>query len=79
MPFAGVDPMAVTAIQQIVRRLATSGMGVLVSDHSVRETLQVCDRVYVMNLGKVVESGTPEEIASSDVARKMYLGEDFRL
>ncbi|MEZ7891053.1 MAG: LPS export ABC transporter ATP-binding protein [Candidatus Wallbacteria bacterium] len=78
-PFAGVDPIAVFDIQEIVRTLKQKGLGVLITDHSVRETLQITDRAYVMNNGKVLISGTPDEIAASETARKIYLGENFSL
>lgn len=78
-PFAGVDPIAVIDIQKIIGLLTKKGIGVLISDHNVRETLGVCDDAYIMNNGAVIESGTPEKIASSEVARKIYLGEEFRL
>ena len=78
-PFAGVDPIAVLDIQNIIAMLKSRGIGVLISDHNVRETLCVCDNAYIMSDGKVIESGTPEEIASSDIARRIYLGESFTL
>ena len=78
-PFAGVDPIAVIDIQNIIALLKERGIGVLISDHSVRETLGVCDNAYIMSDGKVIESGTPETIAQSDIARRIYLGEGFTL
>jgi len=78
-PFAGVDPIAVIDIQNIIVMLKERGIGVLISDHNVRETLGVCDSAYIMSDGKVIESGSPEEIASSDIARRIYLGEGFTL
>ncbi|MFZ7126947.1 MAG: LPS export ABC transporter ATP-binding protein [Desulfobacterales bacterium] len=78
-PFAGVDPLAVLDIKKIIRHLRERGIGVLISDHNVRETLEVCDRGYILNQGKVIEAGTPQEIISSDTARKTYLGEEFRM
>jgi lipopolysaccharide export system ATP-binding protein len=78
-PFAGIDPIAVTDIQRIVEHLKERGIGVLISDHNVRETLGVCDRAYILNEGVLMESGTPEVIASSSVAREIYLGESFQL
>ncbi|MCW7752825.1 LPS export ABC transporter ATP-binding protein [Desulfobotulus sp. H1] len=78
-PFAGVDPMAVSDIQGIIAYLTQRGIGVLISDHNVRETLGVCDTAFILHSGKVVESGSPEAIASSPVARKNYLGDGFRL
>lgn len=78
-PFAGIDPIAVIDIQNIVTDLKSRGIGILISDHNVRETLGVCDRGYILNQGKVLESGTPEEIAASSVAREIYLGDKFKL
>ncbi len=77
-PFTGVDPIAVAEIQKIVRRLVKSGIGILITDHNVRETLGICDRAYIVNEGNVLEEGTPEKIASSTQARKFYLGEGFK-
>jgi lipopolysaccharide export system ATP-binding protein len=77
-PFTGVDPIAVAEIQKIVRRLVKSGIGVLITDHNVRETLGICDRAYIVNEGNILEEGTPDKIASSAQARKFYLGEGFR-
>ncbi|WP_300671763.1 LPS export ABC transporter ATP-binding protein [Desulfoluna sp.] len=78
-PFAGVDPIAVIDIQNIIAMLKENGIGVLISDHNVRETLGVCDNAYIMSDGKVIATGSPEEIASSDIARRIYLGESFTL
>ncbi|MGE5303222.1 MAG: LPS export ABC transporter ATP-binding protein [Alphaproteobacteria bacterium] len=77
-PFTGVDPIAVAEIQKIIRRLVKSGIGILITDHNVRETLGICDRAYIVNEGNVLEEGTPEKIASSPQARKFYLGEGFK-
>ena len=77
-PFTGIDPIAVAEIQKIVRRLTSSGIGILITDHNVRETLGICDRAYIVNEGTVLEEGTPESIAASAKARKFYLGEGFR-
>jgi lipopolysaccharide export system ATP-binding protein len=77
-PFTGVDPIAVTEIQKIIRRLITSGIGILITDHNVRETLGICDRAYILNEGAVLEEGTPDSIAASAKARQFYLGEGFR-
>lgn len=77
-PFTGIDPIAVAEIQKIVRRLTTSGIGILITDHNVRETLGICDRAYIVNEGTVLEEGTPASIAESAKARKFYLGEGFR-
>jgi lipopolysaccharide export system ATP-binding protein len=78
-PFAGIDPLAVLDIQEIITELKKRQIGVLISDHNVRETLGVCDRAYILNEGKVLEHGTPDEIAQSPKARAIYLGEKFRL
>jgi len=78
-PFAGIDPIAVLDIQSIVRQLKSKGIGIIITDHNVRETLGVCDRGYILNEGHILESGTPEEIALSQKARKIYLGDGFRL
>ena len=78
-PFAGVDPIAVEDIQEIVRYLKKKGLGILITDHSVRETLGITDRAYVMAQGELLISGTPEEIANDETARKIYLGEGFKL
>ena len=77
-PFTGVDPIAVAEIQKIIRKLTASGIGILITDHNVRETLGICDRAYILSEGTVLEEGTPEKIASSDKARKFYLGEGFK-
>jgi len=78
-PFAGIDPLAVADIQTIILKLKSKGIGVVISDHNVRETLTVCDRAYILNEGKILVEGSPDEIAVSDVARKFYLGENFDL
>jgi len=78
-PFAGIDPLAVIDIQNIIQQLKAKGIGVVVTDHNVRETLYVCDRAYILNEGKILEAGTPEMIATSKKARRIYLGENFRL
>ena len=78
-PFAGIDPMAINDIKQIVKRLKEKNLGILISDHNVRETLDVCDLAYIINNGKIIESGVPEKIATSDVVRSVYLGEGFNL
>lgn len=78
-PFAGIDPLAVIDIQNIILQLRDKGIGILISDHNVRETLGVCDRAYILNEGVVIEEGPPAKIAESAVARKIYLGENFRL
>lgn len=78
-PFAGIDPLAVIDLQKIIFKLKEKGLGILISDHNVRETLQVCDFAYIMNAGQVLTSGVADDIIESDVARKMYLGENFRM
>ena len=78
-PFAGIDPIAVVDIQGIVSQLKRRGIGVLITDHNVRETLGICDRAYIVNEGTVLEEGTPMQIADSPRARQIYLGEAFRL
>ena len=77
-PFAGLDPIAVADIQKLVRALTTKGIGVLITDHNIRETLGICDRAYVLAAGQVVESGSPDHIIASPKARQVYLGEEFR-
>lgn len=78
-PFAGVDPIAVIEIQRIVRFLKERGIGVLITDHNVRETLGICDHAYIINDGKVLAEGTPDEIIANESVRRIYLGEDFRM
>jgi lipopolysaccharide export system ATP-binding protein len=78
-PFAGIDPLAIRDIQVIVNKLQSKGIGVLITDHNVRETLGICTRSYILVDGKVLEEGTPTEIASSEKARRYYLGGDFEL
>ncbi len=78
-PFAGIDPIAVIDIQTIITGLKERGIGILISDHNVRETLGVCDKAYILNAGEVLECGDPQQIADSKKARDIYLGEKFRL
>ena len=78
-PFAGIDPLAVIDIQQIIDQLCKKGIGVLISDHNVRETLGACHHAYIVSQGTVIESGTPDRIISSEIARKIYLGDNFKL
>ena len=78
-PFAGVDPIAVIDIQKTIRFLKERGIGVLITDHNVRETLGICDRAYIINEGEVLASGRPDEIVYNENVRKVYLGEHFRL
>jgi lipopolysaccharide export system ATP-binding protein len=77
-PFAGIDPLAVADIQKIIIKLKARNIGVVISDHNVRETLTVCDRAYILNEGMVLIEGLPEMIAESKIARKFYLGDDFK-
>ncbi len=76
-PFAGIDPLAVGDIQKMIQKLSGRGIGILITDHNVRETLKICDIGYLLSDGKIIEKGTPEEIASSPIAREKYLGEGF--
>ena len=78
-PFAGVDPISVGEIQRIVRHLKERGIGVLITDHNVRETLGICDRAYIMNEGEVLSRGTPAHILADERVREVYLGREFRL
>jgi len=78
-PFAGIDPIAVIDIQNIIRQLKERGIGVLITDHNVRETLGICDRAYILNEGSILEEGIPSHIAESRQAREIYLGERFSL
>lgn len=78
-PFAGIDPIAVADIQQIITRLKVKGIGILITDHNVQETLSIVDRAYIINEGVILESGPPAVIVQSETARAVYLGEQFRL
>src|SRR5687767_7987913 len=78
-PFAGIDPIAVTDIQQIIFHLKTRGIGVLITDHNVRETLRITDRAYIVTDGAIFRSGTPDQLAADEEVRRIYLGTDFRL
>jgi lipopolysaccharide export system ATP-binding protein len=78
-PFAGIDPLAVTDIQNIIRELKERGLGVLMSDHNVREALGVCDRAYILHEGVVLEEGAPDHLVQSELAKRIYLGETFKL
>ena len=78
-PFAGVDPISVIEIQKIVKHLIERNIGVLITDHNVRETLGICDRAYILSGGKIIAQGQPEEILSNEEVREVYLGRDFRL
>jgi lipopolysaccharide export system ATP-binding protein len=78
-PFAGIDPIAVLDIQSIIHQLKSKGIGIIITDHNVRETLGVCDRAYILNEGHILEAGSPEKIARSQKAREIYLGDGFEL
>ena len=78
-PFAGIDPIAVEDIQKIINRLVERGLGVLITDHNVRETLSICSRAYIMCDGKILKEGTSEFLANDPEAKKIYLGEKFKL
>jgi len=78
-PFTGIDPIAIGDIQEIVARLKEKGIGILITDHNVRETLAITDRAYILYEGKILVSGTAAEIASNPLAREIYLGEKFSL
>ncbi len=78
-PFAGIDPLAIKDIQEIIRTLKDKNIGVLITDHNVRETLGICDRAYILIDGRVLEEGSPEVISQSEAARRYYLGDDFAL
>jgi lipopolysaccharide export system ATP-binding protein len=78
-PFSGIDPIAVLDIQGIIRQLKSRGIGIIITDHNVRETLGVCDRAYILNEGQILEEGVPEKIARSRKAKEIYLGDGFRL
>lgn len=78
-PFAGIDPIAVIDIQKIIRYLSSKNIGVLITDHNVRETLGICDRAYIVNDGTVFASGLPTDIVNNEAVREVYLGKDFKL
>lgn len=78
-PFAGIDPLALNDINQIIKQLRDRGIGILISDHNVRETLKVCDSAYIISQGHIVEHGTPEQVLGSKIARSCYLGDEFCL
>jgi len=78
-PFAGVDPISIVEIQQLIRHLQELQIGVLITDHNVRETLKICDRAYIMSEGRILTAGTPQDILYNESVRKVYLGEDFSL
>jgi len=78
-PFSGIDPIAVLDLQKIISNMKASGIGVLITDHNVRETLSVTDRAYIINEGKIFRHGTPEQLGSDSEVRRVYLGESFSL
>ncbi len=78
-PFAGVDPLSIRDIQRIIKHLSDRGIGVLITDHNVRETLGICDRAYIVNEGAIIAEGNPEEILTNDRVREVYLGHEFKL
>ena len=78
-PFAGVDPISIADIQQIISFLSDSGIGILITDHNVRDTLGICDRAYIVNDGSIIANGTPETVLGDQTVRDVYLGQDFRL
>jgi len=78
-PFSGIDPIAVIDIQKIIEQLKARGIGIIITDHNVRETLSICDRAYIISEGRIVRQGTPLEIASDARVREIYLGENFEL
>jgi lipopolysaccharide export system ATP-binding protein len=78
-PFAGVDPIAVLDIQEVIAQIRARGIGVLITDHNVRETLHITDRAYIINQGEVLVHGVPDELVNNEVARRIYLGEQFTL
>ncbi|MEY4516065.1 MAG: hypothetical protein RL180_411, partial [Pseudomonadota bacterium] len=78
-PFAGVDPISVGDIKHIIEKLKSRGIGVLITDHNVRETLAICERAYIVSEGAVIAEGTPQDILNNDLVRQVYLGEDFKV
>ncbi|MCL4557123.1 MAG: LPS export ABC transporter ATP-binding protein [Deltaproteobacteria bacterium] len=78
-PFAGIDPIAVNELREILFSMRGKGLGIIISDHNVRETLNVCDKAYIINNGRIIEEGEPKQIAMSENAKRIYLGEDFKL
>jgi lipopolysaccharide export system ATP-binding protein len=78
-PFAGIDPISVIDVKQIITHLRTRGIGVLITDHNVRETLDICERAYIVNQGEIICEGSPQTILANKQVRTVYLGEDFNL
>jgi len=78
-PFAGIDPISINDIQRLIRRLSEHGIGILITDHNVRETLGICDRAYIVNDGRILAEGSPEQILNNEKVREVYLGNEFSL
>jgi len=78
-PFAGIDPISVVEIQRIVKQLRARGIGILITDHNVRETLGICDRAYIMSEGAVLAQGSPQDVLANKQVREVYLGKEFRM
>ena len=78
-PFAGIDPISVIDIQEIIKKLKNDGIGILITDHNVRETLNVCDRSYILNNSKIIAEGKSQDILENDKVKKVYLGDNFRM
>ncbi|MGH8508473.1 MAG: LPS export ABC transporter ATP-binding protein [Gammaproteobacteria bacterium] len=78
-PFAGIDPLSVLDLQKVIKQLAARGIGILITDHNVRETLGICDRAYIVNEGTIIAEGAPETILANDIVRRVYLGDSFTL
>jgi lipopolysaccharide export system ATP-binding protein len=78
-PFAGIDPITVKDIQEMIVNLKNLGIGVIITDHNVKETLKICDRAYIIHQGLVIEEGTPEQVIANDQVKKIYVGKDFSL
>ena len=78
-PFAGVDPISIMEIQQIIGHLSERGLGILITDHNVRDTLRICDRAYIVNQGTIIAKGAPEAVLGNERVREVYLGRNFRL
>ena len=78
-PFAGIDPITVNGIQDMIVNLKKLGIGVIITDHNVKETLKICDRAYIIHQGVVIEEGTPEQVVANDQVKQIYVGKDFSL
>jgi lipopolysaccharide export system ATP-binding protein len=78
-PFAGVDPISVIDIKKIIQQLTAKGIGVLITDHNVRETLDVCEKAYIVSHGELIAEGTPEQVLASEIVKQVYLGDQFKL